>query len=237
MNRDNYEPPKPDKWDNAHLLARAGIASIPLVGGAGLEFFNRVVAQPLERRRNAWMDTVAAGMRQLEESQKCVIDDLPNNPAFIDTVMQATRAAVVTSQQEKWEALRNAVLNSAMPSAPEATIQAMFLNIIDSLTGLHIRVLDYIVNFQQWHETRNKAPRYYSPLVPLWSIVADEFPELKDNETTALYILNDLQQRGLLEHPPQHDMDITSLREGLPGRPHKLAKEFLAFIREPKPAA
>ncbi|NER07865.1 MAG: hypothetical protein F6K17_37605, partial [Okeania sp. SIO3C4] len=53
-------------------------------------------------------------------------------------------------QQEKLEALRNAILNSAIPNSLKDDIQAIFLKWIDEFTVSHIRLLkmlDYIDNY------------------------------------------------------------------------------------------
>jgi hypothetical protein len=51
--------------------------------------------------------------------------------------MHASQAALRNSQKEKLTALRNAVLNAALPNPPEESIQQMFVNFIDSLTVWH----------------------------------------------------------------------------------------------------
>ena len=52
------------------------------------------------------MQSIGKGLQQLEDKQRTLIDDLKTNDAFIDTVMQASQAAVRTSQNEKKEALQ-----------------------------------------------------------------------------------------------------------------------------------
>jgi len=85
-------PPKETAGDHIHTLARAGVSVIPVVGGPAVELFNAVIAPPIRKHQQEWMESVADGLCRLEERLECVVDDLKDNDAFIDTVMQASRA-------------------------------------------------------------------------------------------------------------------------------------------------
>src|SRR5258707_556352 len=64
--------------------------------------------------------------------------------AFVTTALQATQIAVRTRQEEKLNALRNALVNSALAGAPDETIQQIFLNHVDSPTAWRLRVLAFL---------------------------------------------------------------------------------------------
>lgn len=145
MKKENkYRTPKPNKADITHTLVCAGIASIPVIGGAGVEFFKMLITPSIEKRRQKWMEEVAKGLKELEDNKFILIEDLKNNETFITTVMQASQTAIRNHQKEKLEALRNAVLNAALPNAPEEDLQVMFLNLIDTLTVSHIKILHFL---------------------------------------------------------------------------------------------
>lgn len=59
----------------------------------------------------------------------------------VSIVLQATQIALRTHQTEKRMALRNAVMNAALPQAPEEGLQQMFLHFIDTFTEWHLRLL------------------------------------------------------------------------------------------------
>jgi hypothetical protein len=59
-----------------------------------------------------------------------------DNDLFVDAVVTATRTVEHTHQEDKISALRNAVLNSVAPGAPDADTQAIFLNFVDRFTPL-----------------------------------------------------------------------------------------------------
>ena len=42
--------PQRSKGDHAHSLAKAGLSSIPMVGGVAAELFQHLVQPPLERK-------------------------------------------------------------------------------------------------------------------------------------------------------------------------------------------
>lgn len=64
---EKHDPPEPTTDDKAHSLAKAGLASVPVVGGAAAEFFDTVVTPPLEKRRQEWMQQIAESLRELEQ--------------------------------------------------------------------------------------------------------------------------------------------------------------------------
>ena len=118
-----HEVPEATLEDRLHTLAKAGIASIPVAGAAASELFTIILAPPLEKRRVEWMNDVAERLKELEEHGELNLEDLQDNETFITTVMQASQAAIRNHQSEKREALRNAVLNAALPQAPEESLQ------------------------------------------------------------------------------------------------------------------
>lgn len=139
-----YKKPKPTIVDHGHTLARAGLSSLPHVGGAVAELFNAIITPPLDKRRDAWVESIATGLLELETKFKGFsIDDLAKSDAFITTAIQATRIAISNHHKAKLDALRNAVLNSASPNFDlDGDIQLIFLNLIESLTPAHLRLLD-----------------------------------------------------------------------------------------------
>jgi hypothetical protein len=72
----------------------------------------------------------------------------------VDAVVTATRIVDRTSQREKIEALRNAVLNSALPAAPDQDIQQLYFALIDNLTPTHLRLLTLLDNPPGWFDAR-----------------------------------------------------------------------------------
>jgi hypothetical protein len=89
-----------------------------------------------------WLENLA---EEVEESRQSLgdvdLDTLVSDPRFSDAAVSAARTVEHTSQGEELEALRNAVLNSVGPEAPDADTQAIFMNLVDRLTPSHLRML------------------------------------------------------------------------------------------------
>ncbi len=77
---------------------------------------------------------------------------LSKNEAFVSALAQATQSAMKTNS-EKLEALRNAVLNIALGNSPADDLQAIFLNLVDSFTTVHLQLLRLYLHPNSWIET------------------------------------------------------------------------------------
>lgn len=136
--------------DAAHAVARAGLSALPLVGGPAVELFNAIVAPPLERRRAEWVREVGERLLGLEQEQRMRLEDLRHDEMFLDTVLQATSAALRSKAGAKRQALRNAVINTALGNRPDDALQQVFLGLVDRLTEQHIRVLGIAADPMAW---------------------------------------------------------------------------------------
>jgi hypothetical protein len=65
----------------------------------------------------------------------------PNNESFLTVVLQATSIALRNHQKEKLEALRNAIINSVLPSSANDDIKLIFIDLVDQLKVPHLRLL------------------------------------------------------------------------------------------------
>ena len=136
--------PKRKASDVAHTLVKAGLSAVPMVGSPANELLSLVISPSLERRRDKWIESIAEALNILEEQiAGFKIENLCQNELFISTVMKASQVAMINHQKEKLEALKNAVLNSALPNAPEEDLQLMFLNFVDSFTSQHLYLLQF----------------------------------------------------------------------------------------------
>jgi hypothetical protein len=189
--------PKESKTDVAHALAKGMISAVPLVGAPAAELFSLVVTPPLERRRADWLNAIAERLRELETKvQGFKIEALKDNPLFITAVMHATIAALRNHQKEKLDALQNAVVNSARGVDIEENLQLLFLNMIDELTPLHLRVLSYFDNPRKWLEQHGIKCSIYMGGAD--SGLEAALPELKDQRDLYDTLVADLHNHGLV---------------------------------------
>ncbi len=222
--------PLPEKslGDHLHLMLRAGISAIPALGGPALELFNAVIAPPIERRRNAWMNNLADRLRELEQENRLKIDDLAGNEEFISAVLQASTSALRNHQEEKIEALRNAVLNSALGQSPEDAKREMFLAFVDQFTVWHLRTL---------HELSKSARHLGHGIVPKTSIdeiakvAMERVPGLRGQQALAETVVEDLCRKGLIFWSGGAYSTFIPLGTQ---QVSELGQEFLRFISEPR---
>ena len=178
------------------------------------------------------MGEVAEGLRRLEEQEHLTIEDLAANEAFVDTMLQASHAAMRNSQQEKKEALRNAVLNSALPNPPDESRQQMFVQLVDTMTVWHLRILRLLADPIQWYQESNRRPPQYAISSSLSGLLTDTFPELKDQRDLYDQIGSDLYARGLIGSDGFHTM--MSATGAYEKRATELGQQFLDFITAPE---
>ena len=223
--------PKKSAGDVIHALSKASISQIPIIGAPAAEIFNLVVTPPYERRRDAWVESIGIGLKELaEKGEDFKIEELSQNQVFITTVTHASQAAIRNHQKEKLEALRNAVLNAALPNAPEEDLQLMFLNFVDSFTPFHLVILKFFESPKEWGKKYGiKYPEFYmgSPS----TLIEFTFVELKGKQEIYDLFTKDLFSRGLLNSDSLH----TSMSEAgmFASRTTALGKQFLSFIASP----
>lgn len=133
----------------ATLTAGPGTAALLAAGGAALavELFSQTFAPPLEKRRDKWLMSIFEKLQELEQKvDGFSAESLAENEQFITTLIQATQIAIQNHQEEKLTALRNAVLNAALPNSIQEDLQVIFLNWINRLSNYHIKVLIFLDN-------------------------------------------------------------------------------------------
>ncbi len=223
--------PKEGAGDVAHTLVKAGLSAIPVIGGPAAEIFSAIIDPPLYKRRNEWIESIAKGLTTLEKKiDDFNIEALSQNEMFITTVMHASQAAIRNHQKEKLEALRNAVLNAALPNAPEEDIQLMFLDFVDTLTPWHLRLLKFFDNPQEWGRKNGITYPNWS-MGGLSTVLEHTFPELRGRRDFYDQITKDLFVRGLMNTESLHG---TMSSEGMfASRTTTMGKQFINFITSP----
>ncbi len=222
MADDKLKVPAQSKGDAAHAIAKAGLSAIPVVGGPAVELFQYIIQPPLEKRRGEWMAQVGEKLQELE-ANGLKLDELQNNEEFVSAVMHASQIALRTHQVAKLDALRNAILNVAKGQAPDEALQNVFLNLIDSFTELHLRILKV---FQA------PSPPPSMSMGGLGSVLEHNIPELRGNRELYDQLWKDLYSRGLVNTDHLH---VTMTGHGLgQKRTTGIGDAFLKFIEEPK---
>ena len=222
MADNNHKVPKQSKGDVVHTLVKAGLSAIPVVGGPAAELFQYVIQPPLEKRRGEWMVQVGTKLQELE-TNGLKLDELQKNEEFVSAVMHASQIALRTHQAAKLDALRNAIVNIAKGQAPDEALQNVFLNLVDTFTELHLRILKVF---------QNPTPSSNMSIGGLGSALEHNIPELRGNRELYDQLWKDLYSRGLVNTDGLH---MTMTGHGLSQkRTTGIGEAFLQFIEEPQ---
>lgn len=228
MDTKDQQLPQATAGDYVHAAAKAVLSLVPMAGGPVAEIFGAILAPPLVRRRDEWFKMLAEALASLKEKVDGFSpESLSSNEAFVSALLQASPAAIKTHQEEKLEALRNALVNIAANRAPDEDIQAVFIGYIDALTPTHIRILKCFENPVRFVTSRGGRVNF--ELGPVSSILELAFPEFGSDRGYEQFV-RDLHTRGLIsidERTIHTVMSATGLSER---RTSKLGDRFLSFI-------
>lgn len=139
-------PTPPRKSDARELIettTAGAIGGVPVVGGVAAALFTFLVTYGYNRRQQEWMDEISADVQDLLDEQGLTMQDLAQDEAFLDAVVDATRIATATSQREKWAWLRNGLRSVLADQDQELDEQHRFFRLVDELTLAHVRILMY----------------------------------------------------------------------------------------------
>jgi hypothetical protein len=196
---DTRPPGKSKGREIAERAAEAGLNAVPLVGGTLAVTLVTTLNWKLNQRRDKWLEELAIAVEELSKRVDGIdMDTLAENPLFVDAVVNATRTIEHTHQEEKITALRNAVLNSALPGAPDADAQAVLFNMLDRFTGSHLRFLTMWNDPPAWFASRGLRPPEAAMAGSRTQTVEAGLPELRDRKDFYLQISYELNQAGLM---------------------------------------
>jgi hypothetical protein len=221
--------PTPSGADYVHSAARAAASLVPVVGGPLQVLIETIFVAPVGRRKDEWLQQLADVVAELQQRMEGLTpEELAANDMFVTAVAQASQFAARTHQQEKLDALKNAVLHSVLPGAPAEDQQLMFLRFIDELTPWHLRLLSLFKNPGVWLQARGRPlPNILAGGIE--SVIELAFHDLRGQRPFYQQILRDLQVRGLMLQG--NLLGVTMTTQGLLApRIEPFGEEFLRFI-------
>ena len=217
--------------DYSYAVVKGGLGAIPIVGSMASELLGLLVTPPLEKRRQKWMTEIGEKLKELEEKSKIDLSTLADNEQFIDTVLVATAIALKTSEDEKIRAFQNAIMNTALGQSADKTKGQIFLNLLDTFTVWHIKILHFIDNPVKWFENAGQTPPSFM-MGSLSSVLINTFPPLNGQQELLDVIWRDLHDNGF--HNTGGLMTTMTGTGLLVNRTTQLGQEFLRFISSPK---
>ena len=246
--------------DLSHLATRVVLSAVPVVGGPATEIFSAIINPPLEKRRNEWIESVVDGLHQLEQRVNTLdVKALSDDRRFVTTLLHASRLAVQNHQHKKVQALRNAVLQSAICPNLRSSEELLFLTLVDRLTALHLQLLGFFASYDAYLESHHETVRRCGSLSDAICTLENERlstrRHLLGDDAHAVYArkaIRDLMLEGLLElwteethyqggvQPRMLDatgqLPLPEYLEELEGemKPTELGRSFLRFISAPE---
>ncbi len=227
---DKLALPNTTKYDLMVTAIKAALAGVPFVGGSAAEIVGYGLTWHREKRHRELFEAVLDDLERLHVRVESLDD------SFYAVASHAAQLATLTNEQEKLDAYRNIIVNSALPTSPDEEMRELFLTLVASLTGRHIRLLDAFIN----------SPKYGIPVVNsadfhtiggTYKAISDHVPGFERRDILEKSV-NDLINQRLVYYQGGEQYPDASLLELMANpRLNGLAYEFVAFISRPKDLA
>jgi hypothetical protein len=221
--------PEPTHLDYFAAVVKLAVSSIPDWGGPASELFGMLTAPLLGKRRDEWFEELRLRLNDLTSKvEGLTIESLARNEDFVSVVVDASQTAIKTHQRKKIEALRNAVLNVAVGTAPATDKQSIFLQYVERLQPLHLELLAYMEDPKEHGAT---WVNHQMGSTSVYEVIYKVFPALCNQFQLVNLVVIDLQSAGFIA------ADIRSAMAQAPRFPKWVTfhgEEFLKFIREPE---
>ncbi|MBU1994990.1 hypothetical protein KKC15_09815 [bacterium] len=219
--------PEQSNKDYISSTVKGVVSAIPVAGGPLSVLFETVFSTPLDKRKKEWFQSLADAIEELTKKVDGITPEaLSQNEVFISVSMQATQIALRNHQKEKLDALRNAVINSTNTISLDENKLLMFTRIIDDMTPLHLKVLEFLNNpnkFEQelQNRTSNNMRTHYPDNMNIWK---EYYPELNSSRELITQVCKELYAKGFLFN----ELQLLGTGKVTSG----FGEEFLAFISE-----
>lgn len=228
---DITKTPQKNIDDGLHIITKAGLSAIPIVGGSVASLFNDIITPSIEIRRNQWIQRIAEELVELQKKVKYLEGkDFEFDDRVMTVFLYASQSAIRNHQEEKLESLQNAILNSALNPSIDENIQLMFVNYIDTLTPWHITLLKYFYDPMKWLDDKDIKTDISGGSA--LSGVNIAIPDLSGKESISSLIITDLINKGLIQN---FEFRGSMSRNGIfAPRTSELGNKFIGFISTPK---
>jgi hypothetical protein len=227
---DTKPPANSTAREIAERTVEALLNAVPLAGGTLAVVFVAAAGHKLRRRRDEWFRELAEVVEQLSQ-RGLDPETLADNDLFVDAVVSTTRVIEHTHQEEKIEALRNAVLNSVAADAPDADTQAIFLNLLDRYTPSHLRLLALINDPPAWFASRGITMPQPAIAGNRFQAVEAGLPEMAGRREFCNLLVGELSAAGLLKVDTIGGM--VSPHAVMDSLTTALGRQFLRFVTPP----
>jgi len=199
--------------DAAALLVKVGAATALVTHGAPVGLDVAVVGC-IDGLRSMWTkrqtELTVNVVAELEALKIDVQKLIAENEHFGTVFTMAIREAVATHEQDKIEALKNAVVNTAVGIDIDEEIQLILLAKIGEMSAAHIRVLRA---YAEYEDGDFNKPIGMDEQVTTYGAIAGSGKRINEEYGTVSElsgaVSNDLQTRGLLTVDPTGPRRVT----------------------------
>jgi hypothetical protein len=214
----------------AERTAEALLNLVPIAGGTLAVLFSALAGRKLQKRRDAWLRELAEVVQRLSD-HGLDPEALADNDLFVDAVVTTSRMIEHTHQEEKVQALRNAVLNSVAPDAPDADTQAIFLDLLDRFTPSHLRILTYLDDPPGWFKSHGLQPPQGIMAGSRLLGVKAGLPEMAERDDFVNLLVSELGRAGFLKVSTLSGMvSGSAIMDALTS---EFGKQFLRYVTVP----
>ncbi|MCK1735797.1 hypothetical protein IVA79_18090 [Bradyrhizobium sp. 138] len=227
----------PDFPDHApgrfgYSVAKVSLAAVPFVGDALQEILERAIGEPLRKRQEEWFKEIGKGLQDLQDR----LDGfdprtLGENPAFVGVVYEATDQAMRAQDQERLDALRNVVLNTAAGIAIDDVLRGRFMGYVGRFSTAHVRVLKAMDNPSA--SPAMVAHAKGMMMGSFWPVLLAALPEFGQREDLLEVIVAELEAEGLVVGSSKVMMSGGSI---MSQKSTAVGRAFLQFISTPQTA-
>jgi hypothetical protein len=165
--------------DKDYNALKALLSSIPSVGPLGVSLWESRNPPPIMKRLHIFLGDLVREFEKLKSKVELVDFE---SAAFQTTLIYVFQIVIRTHQEQKLKALRNIVLNSAIPRDLDDDILTMFLNWVNIFTEGHITTLKHLHYIETYTLEQFQA----------------QFPLLEKNRFIYNKLLGDLADHGLI---------------------------------------
>lgn len=236
MAENRYKLPPPSIHAPVESYAKAAATLMPYIGSFAVELYSHHRNAAAQERMHGFYIRIGEAVTALENWK----EELTEREAYKSTLIEAADLAIRTHDEIKLEALKNAVINSALMPSLDEYKRTIFMDLISRYSPFHLRLL-YIYDVPD--EVIN------SDYVKLYALELDGSDPLDLEGTQPFHVpVADLCREafGLPEVDVARvgnqllDMDHLISGDGtIQVRPRRsslteMGKEFVDFIRGPK---
>lgn len=225
------KPPKESLIDKTTQLIKAGVDSMIPGGAIATELLLSFIKLPYQKRSEEWQQEVTHALNQIQQNG-INLSELQNNQDFIDILLRSIPIGLKHHQKEKRTALTNAIIHSSQGTAPELSLQQVFLDCIDTFTIWHIKVLILFANPSEWFKNHGNGHPGIGMIGNVRATLESAFPELRNNKEFVNYLWTDLYNRDFLTSDKSILQVSMTSQGGIEKRTTSLGDQFIAFISE-----